>query len=143
MKKSFFLLFSALTSLSARAACTAQPAYRLVIHGGAGTWNISAEQKKVVTREMEALLGAGQERLENGDSALDVVQSTVRRMEDSGLFNAGKGSVRNSEKDVEMDASIMDGRTLKAGAVGVVRTLKNPIDAARRVMDKTRHVLLA
>jgi beta-aspartyl-peptidase (threonine type) len=90
----------------------------------------------------EALL-TGYQLLSSGKPALDVVESVINILEDSPLFNAGKGAVFNSAGENEMDASIMDGATLMAGAVAGVKTVKNPISAARKVMENTWHVLLA
>ena len=117
----------------------------LVIHGGAGT--ISPEQ---ITPEMERDLRAGLQRsldaghavLKNGGSSLDAVVAAVRVLEDDPLFNAGRGAVFTSAGTHEMDAAIMDGRTLMAGAIGAVRRIRNPIDVARAVMEKSPHVLL-
>ncbi len=91
---------------------------------------------------MTEVLKAGAAVLSRGGSSLDAVETCIRMMEDSPLFNAGKGSVFTEEGKNEMDASIMDGRTLKAGAVAGVTIIKNPISAARAVMEKSKHVLL-
>ena len=91
---------------------------------------------------MEALT-AGYKILERGDPSLDAVEAVVRIMEDSPLFNAGKGAVFTNAGTNELDASIMDGSTLQAGAVAGVKTVKNPISAARKVMEKTWHVMLS
>lgn len=123
--------------------CGGQSAFRLVIHGGAGNWNVSPGHKAKVTQAAEDLLREGAGKLQGGERALDVVQLAVMRMEDSGLFNAGKGSVRNTDGEVEMDASIMDGRNLKAGAVAAVKTVKNAVRGARLVMDTTWHVMVS
>jgi beta-aspartyl-peptidase (threonine type) len=120
--------------------------YALVIHGGAGT--ISPEQ---ITPEMERDLRAGLQRsldagdaiLKNGGSSLDAVVAAVRGLEDDSLFNAGRGAVFTSAGTHEMDAGIMDGRTLRAGAVGGIKRVKNPILLARAVMEKSPHVMLA
>ena len=118
----------------------------LLIHGGAGT--ISPEQ---MTPEMERDLRAGLQRsldagrgiLESGGSSLDAVTAAVRVLEDDPLFNAGRGAVFTSAGTHEMDAAIMDGRTLRAGAVGAVAHVRNPINLARAVMEKSPHVMLA
>ena len=120
--------------------------YAIVIHGGAGTIkkaNMSAEQEVAYRKKLQEALDTGYAILENGGTSLDAVQSTVNIMEDSPLFNAGKGAVFNSVGKNELDASIMDGKTLNCGAVAGVSHLKNPINAARIVMDKTRHVMLS
>jgi beta-aspartyl-peptidase (threonine type) len=117
----------------------------LVIHGGAGT--ISPEQ---ITPEMERDLRAGLQRsldagyiiLKSGGSSLDAVVAAVRALEDDPLFNAGRGAVFTSAGTHEMDAAIMDGRTLRAGAVGGIKRVKNPILLARAIMEKSPHVML-
>lgn len=119
--------------------------FAIVIHGGAG-WvarkNLSDEQQKVYSEKLQEALDAGYLVLKKGGMSLDAVQVAIMVMEDSPLFNAGKGSVYNSEGKQEMDASIMDGSTLNCGAVAGVNHIKNPILAARLVMDSTSHVLL-
>ncbi len=121
------------------ASCTQQTTFALALHGGA-VWGRSAHPKQ--ESFVRAQLEAGHTRLSSGDKAVDVVAAMVTAMEDSGLFNAGKGSVANRDGDVEMDASIMDGRHLRAGAVAGVRHLKNPVAAARIVMDDTPQVMM-
>lgn len=138
-----YLLFTLLFSVSAIKAqrfAENQSKIVLVVHGGAGTIN-----KKNMTPEKEAnykaaltlALQKGFNELKLGKSALDAVQAAVNVMEDSPLFNAGKGAVFTNEGKNELDASIMDGRTLKAGAVAGVTSLKNPVNAARAVMEKS------
>ncbi|OBX25086.1 beta-aspartyl-peptidase (threonine type) [Gelidibacter algens] len=120
--------------------------YSIAIHGGAGTL-----VKGLMTQELEAsykaaletALTAGYKILENGGTAMDAVETAVRLLEDTPLFNAGKGSVFTNEGTHEMDAAIMDGKTLKAGAVTLVTGIKNPVALARDVMDKSYHVFLA
>jgi beta-aspartyl-peptidase (threonine type) len=117
----------------------------LAIHGGAGTITRSAlspEQEKNYLDALDHVLLGGQSILEKGGSALDAVTEAVLRLEECPLFNAGKGSVFTHEGTHELDASIMDGRTLAAGAVACVKSLRNPILAARAVMQEGRHVLL-
>jgi L-asparaginase / beta-aspartyl-peptidase len=121
-----------------------QPA--IAIHGGAGTiprGSMTAELEKDYRDTMTASLKAGQSVLLAGGSAVDAVVAAIRIMEDSPLFNAGKGAVFTNLGTNEMDASIMDGSTQKAGAIAGVRRVKNPIEAARAVMDKSRHVMFA
>lgn len=116
----------------------------IAIHGGAGNTinTLTAaeleERKDVIT----AALKAGQAILREGGSSVDAVTAAVVILEDSPLFNAGKGAVFTNEGTNEMDACIMDGKTLNSGAVGGVKTLKNPIKAANTVMDHSKHVLL-
>lgn len=117
----------------------------LVIHGGAGTIvreEMTPEKEKACRDDLTQALQAGYAILKRGGNSLDAVQAAVQVMEDSPWFNAGKGSVFNSDGKIEMDAAIMDGNTLKAGAVAGVTNIKNPILAARAVMDKSPHVLL-
>ncbi|MDG1832501.1 MAG: isoaspartyl peptidase/L-asparaginase [Verrucomicrobiota bacterium] len=117
----------------------------IVIHGGAGRMDkakLTPARQKEYHTTLEASLRAGHAILKKAGSSLDAVQAAIIVMEDSPLFNAGKGAVFTSEGRNELDASLMDGRTLEAGAVGGVTTLKNPILAARAVMDHTPHVLL-
>lgn len=124
---------------------TPMPSYAIVIHGGAGTIlpsNMTPEREDAYRKKLAEALSAGEDILKNGGAALDAVQAAILIMEDSELFNAGKGAVFNSEGEHELDASIMDGKTLEAGAVANVRRIKNPILLARAVLDKSRHVML-
>lgn len=117
----------------------------LVIHGGAGTIlkkNMTPEKEKAYRDKLTEALQTGYDILKNGGTSEDAVQATIMVMEDSPLFNAGKGSVYTNNETNEMDAAIMDGKTLKAGAVAGVRTIKNPITAARMVKDQSEHVML-
>jgi beta-aspartyl-peptidase (threonine type) len=123
-----------------------QTVYGLVIHGGAGTITrekMSPEKEAEYRGKITEALTVGYEILEKGNSSLDAVEAVVRIMEDSPLFNAGKGAVFTNAGTNELDASIMDGSTLQAGAVAGVKTVKNPISAARKVMEKTWHVMLS
>ncbi|MEE9347502.1 MAG: isoaspartyl peptidase/L-asparaginase [Robiginitomaculum sp.] len=131
---------------SANIMAQEKPQYALVIHGGAGTIlrkNITAEKDAAYRAKLAESLRAGQSVLESGGSALDAVEATIHIMENSPLFNAGKGSVFTHEGRNEMDASIMDGRNIDAGAVAGVRHIKNPISLAREVMENSNHVMLA
>ena len=124
----------------------AEQPYGLVIHGGAGTItreNMSTEKEAEYISKLTAALKTGYAILESGGSSIDAVEATIKVMEDSPLFNAGKGAVFTGAGTNELDASIMDGATLQAGAVAGVKTVKNPISAARKVMEETWHVLLA
>lgn len=119
--------------------------YVLVIHGGAGTIlksSMTAEKEKAYTAALRQALEAGYAKLKTGKSSLDAVQAAINILEDSPLFNAGKGAVFTNDGRNELDASIMDGKTLKAGAVAGVTIIKNPIDAARAVMEKSEHVMM-
>ncbi|MGB6269188.1 MAG: isoaspartyl peptidase/L-asparaginase [Olleya sp.] len=120
--------------------------FSIAIHGGAGTL-----VKGMMTPELEAkyksalqlALNKGYAILENGGTAIDAVEEAVVVLEDSPLFNAGKGSVFTATESHEMDASIMDGKTLNAGAVSLITGIKNPVSLARDVMEKSEHVFLA
>ena len=118
--------------------------YCLVIHGGVGTIlreNMSAEKEKAYELSLEAALKAGQEILKRKGSALQAVEAALKVMEDSPLFNAGKGSVFTHDGTIEMDASIMDGQTGAAGAVAAVSGIKNPISLALKVLQHSDHVM--
>lgn len=122
------------------------PGYVLVIHGGAGNITperITPEKKGLYEQKLKEALAAGEIILASGGTAMEAVIAAVQLMEECPLFNAGKGAVFNAEGKNELDASIMDGKTLKAGAVAGVTTIKSPVAAARRVMDSSAHVLLA
>ncbi len=112
----------------------------VIVHGGAG-WELSRREAKERVEVIRRSVEVGLRALSSG-GPLDAVEAAVRVMEDSPLFNAGTGSSLNYIGEVEMDASIMDGRTLRAGAVACVRRVKNPVSLARLVMEKTPHVLL-
>ena len=118
----------------------------LAVHGGAGTI-LRSQMTPGLEREykngLETALGMGWSILASGGSSLDAVEAAVVSLEDFPLFNAGRGSVFTHEGEQEMDASIMDGRNLKAGAVAFVKNIKNPVKLARLVMERTEHVLLA
>jgi L-asparaginase / beta-aspartyl-peptidase len=119
--------------------------YVLVIHGGAGTIlksQITPEKEKAYTDALNKALQLGNDILKSGGSALDAVEVTVRSMEDDPLFNAGKGAVFTNEGKNELDAAIMNGKTLAAGSVAGVTIIKNPITAARAVMEKSQHVMM-
>ncbi len=122
-----------------------QMEYAIAIHGGAGVIERNAlkADREGYTASLERALREGRDRLARGDAALDVVEAVVRLLEDDERFNAGKGAVFTADGIHELDASIMDGRTLACGAVAGVRTVKNPISLARLVMERTPHVMLA
>lgn len=120
--------------------------YSLAIHGGAGTLikgMMTPEKELAYKSALQTALDAGYVILKNGGTALDAVEIAVKHLEDSPLFNAGKGSVFTANETHEMDASIMDGKTLDAGAVSLITGIKNPVSLARDVMEKTEHVFLA
>ena len=124
---------------------TKQP-IAIMVHGGAGTIlkkNMSDEKEKKYKSKLEEAIRSGYQVLQNGGTSLDAVEQTIMILEDSPLFNAGKGAVFTHDKRNELDASIMEGSHLKAGAVAGVTRIKNPIRAARAVMEKSEHVLLA
>jgi len=126
---------------------TAQETKRimLVIHGGAGTINrknMTEDREREYRAALEQALRTGHAVLAKGGTSLDAVEATVRFMEDSPLFNAGKGAVFTHEGKNELDAAIMDGRNKMAGSVAGVTIIKNPISAARAVMEKSKHVMM-
>jgi beta-aspartyl-peptidase (threonine type) len=149
------ILISFLVALSGNRLSAQQPTmtpantakkWVLVIHGGAGSAGkdkANDQRSKDAWLKLKEALDAGATILRNNGTSVDAVETVIRMMEDSPLFNAGKGSVFTAEGKNEMDASIMDGKTMKAGAVAGVTTIKNPISAARAVMEKSNHVMLA
>jgi L-asparaginase / beta-aspartyl-peptidase len=121
------------------------PKLGFMIHGGAGVikkGSLSPEKEKQYRAELEKAVLAGYKALQNGKSGLDAVETAIRLLEDSPLFNAGKGAVFTADGKNELDASIMDGKTLMAGAVAGLRHVKNPITLARAVMEKSPHVMM-
>ncbi|MBP7558346.1 MAG: isoaspartyl peptidase/L-asparaginase, partial [Chitinophagaceae bacterium] len=123
-----------------------QRRYVLVIHGGAGTIlrnQMSPERERAYNAALDTALQKGEAILARGGSALDAVEASVRYLEDCPLFNAGRGAVFTNEGRNELDAAIMDGHTLGAGAVAGVTVIRNPITAARAVMEKSEHVMMA
>ena len=123
-----------------------QSNYVLVIHGGAGSVTperITPDKQVLYEQKLTEALAVGEKILKDGGAALDAVVAAVQLMEECPLFNSGKGAVFNAEGKNELDASIMDGKTMKAGAVAGVTTIKSPIGAARRVMDSSAHVMLS
>jgi beta-aspartyl-peptidase (threonine type) len=139
-----FAFIFGLSSLALPASAKAD--FAIVIHGGAGTINKQAmtkAQQADYERTLKASVDAGYAVLEQGGSSLDAITKAVLVLEDSPLFNAGKGAVYTYEGGHELDASIMRGDTLEAGAVAGVTIVKNPILLARAVMEKSEHVMLA
>ena len=144
MKKYFLLVLTNFFVMVLMAQTTNK--YVLVIHGGAGTIlksQMTPAKEKLYKQALQNALNTGSAILKNGGNAVDAVEAVIKILEDDSLFNAGKGAVFTNEGKNEMDASIMDGKTLKAGAVAGVTNIKNPITAARAVMDKSEHVLMA
>jgi beta-aspartyl-peptidase (threonine type) len=120
--------------------------FSLAIHGGAGTLvkgMMTPEKEKQYKDALSLALNQGYALLEEGKTAVDAVELAVKTLEDSHLFNAGKGSVFTADGTHEMDAAIMDGKTLHAGAVSLISGIKNPVQLARDVMEKSDHVFLA
>ena len=117
--------------------------YALVIHGGAGSATKDVEVIAAREQVLGVALDKGSSILHSGGTSLDAVETVIRILEDSPLFNAGKGAVLTATGTNELDATIMDGNTRACGAAGGVTTVKNPISLARLVMTETRHVLLA
>jgi beta-aspartyl-peptidase (threonine type) len=120
--------------------------WALAIHGGAGTIeraSLAPERERAYRTSLSAALEAGAAVLRRNGSSLDAVEATIRLLEDDPLFNAGRGAVFTADGRNELDASIMDGSTRKAGAVAGVSRTRNPISLARAVMEKSRHVMLA
>lgn len=147
---SLFLLNNACNSGTDRSKSTEiQPVayeYALVLHGGAGSMNfenVPEPFQLLFKNSLDSALQLGLDILEEGGSCIDVVEVVIRCMEDNPLFNAGKGAVFTSEGKNELDASIMTGWDLNAGAVAGVTDIKHPISAARAVMEKSEHVMLA
>ncbi|GAB5349227.1 isoaspartyl peptidase/L-asparaginase [Alteriqipengyuania sp. 357] len=120
--------------------------WSLAIHGGSGVierGDLTPEMEKAYRASLQAALAAGSAVLENGGSSLDAVEATLRVLEDDPLFNAGRGAVFDAEGRNQLDAAIMDGATLNAGAVAAVSATKHPVTLARAVLENSRHVLLS
>ncbi len=120
--------------------------YAIALHGGAGTIlkNLMTPEKELAYKKgLELALTAGENLLKKGGSSVDAVEACIQSLEDNPLFNAGKGAVFNHEGKNELDASIMNGKNLMAGAVAGIKNIKNPIRLARMVMEKSEHVFLA
>ena len=145
MKQIVFFFAIAITFLI-QTTHAQDPGYVLVIHGGAGNITperITPEKQGLYEQKLKEALAAGEKILASGGTAMDAVIAAVQLLEECPLFNAGKGAVFNADGKNELDASVMDGKTLKAGAVAGVMTIKSPVAAARRVMDSSAHVMLA
>ncbi|MGC6479991.1 MAG: isoaspartyl peptidase/L-asparaginase family protein [Flavobacteriaceae bacterium] len=135
-----------LPTISLFAQNTSDVPTAIVIHGGAGTIlkkNMTPEKEKAIRKVLTAAVEAGHTLLKEGHSSQEAVVAAIRVMEDSPLFNAGKGAVLNHKGEVELDASFMDGKTHRAGAITGVQHVRNPIEAAIAVMEASPHVLLA
>ncbi len=120
--------------------------FALVIHGGAGTIlkkNMTPEKEKAYKEKLEEAIKIGYNILKNGGKSIDAVEQTIHVLENSPLFNAGKGAVFTHEETNELDASIMTGNNLNAGSVAGVTDIKNPITLARKVMENSDHVMLS
>ena len=147
MKKLILLSFLITTScVEISKKEVAKPKFGLVIHGGAGTIlrkNMTLEKEEKYRAVLAEAIQVGHRILKKGGSSQEAVEKTINIMEDSPLFNAGKGAVLNSNASIELDASFMEGKSLGAGAISGVRTVKNPISAAIKVMEASPHVMLS
>lgn len=132
--------------LSMPAAAQEDGRWSIAIHGGAGTIardNMTPEQDAAYREALRKALDAGAKVLREGGTAMDAIQAAIEPMEDDPLFNAGRGAVFTWDGDIELDASIMDGRTRDAGAIAGVRGIRHPIQLARKVMTDSPHVMLS
>ena len=139
-----FIFLSVLLTIST--LCGAQQKWALAIHGGAGVMSrdrMTPERENEYTRHLDRALAIGDSILSSGGTAVDAVEQVVAFLEDCPLFNAGKGAVFTSKGTIELDASIMEGKTHNAGAIAGVTDIRNPIKAVRLVMEKSEHVMLA
>jgi beta-aspartyl-peptidase (threonine type) len=144
MKKIQCLALGLLLTISANVNAQ-QEKYVMIIHGGAGTIlkkNMTPEKEAAYTAALTLALQTGYKTLKEGKSSIDAVEATIHVMEDSPLFNAGKGAVFTHDGRNELDAAIMNGKTLAAGAIAGVTTIRNPISGARAVMEKSEHVMM-
>lgn len=114
----------------------------IIVHGGAGGWNLSESRRQEAIRACSEAAAAGRALLVDGGSALDAVEAAVRILEDCPVLDAGRGSYPNADGDVEMDALIMDGRGLGMGAIAAIQRVRHPISLARRVMEESGHNFL-
>ncbi len=140
MKVIFILISFLILSFMGRISAQEKP-FGIVIHGGAGNL-IEGKSYDAHLKKLEEAIDLGYDILERGGTSLEAIETVIVVLENSPLFNAGKGSVTNIKGEFELDASIMDGKELKAGAVAGLRNIKNPIKAAKFIMDKTKHVLI-
>ncbi len=143
--KRLFLFFACCLVILSSLYAQQKGDYVLVIHGGAGTitrQNMTPEKEAVYRAVLQKALETGYALLKAGKPSIDAVEATIRVLEDDPHFNAGKGAVFTHDGRNELDAAIMNGRTLAAGSVAGVTTIRNPISAARAVMEKSEHVML-
>src|SRR5215216_1499894 len=118
--------------------------FAIAIHGGAGeATDYVWQNKSQYEAGIQSAVEAAHKILIKGGTAIDAVEEAVRNLEDNPLFNSGRGSALNNKGEVEMDAAIMDGNKVKAGAVSMVRNVKNPITLARFIMENSQHVFLS
>lgn len=139
------LLILLLAAVSSLTLAEESPMFAIAIHGGAGVISRAAmtpEVEKSYREDLGKALDAGYAILESGGSSMDATVAAVKILEDSPLFNAGRGAVFSAEGINELDASVMDGQTLRAGAVAGLRHVRNPIELARLVMERSPHVFL-
>jgi L-asparaginase / beta-aspartyl-peptidase len=142
----FKILFSLILVIFISTALFGQQKYALVIHGGAGVMSKSAmsdERQAEYKAKLEEALLVGETLLKNGATSTDAVVEVIKILENSPLFNAGKGAVFTASGENELDASIMEGKNLNAGAIAGVKDIKNPINAARAVMENSEYVMLS
>lgn len=140
----FVVMLMSSISVDAQVTMAVPKNYAIVVHGGAGgirKGQLTAEEEQAYKVALEKAIAAGEEILKSGGKAVDAVEKAITMLEDDTLFNAGKGAVFAANEKHELDASIMNGADLNAGAVAGVTTIKNPILAARAVMDKSQHVM--
>lgn len=144
IRHGWMVVLGLMTMMTAEARGAAGP-WAIAVHGGAigRAENLTDADREATRASLEKALDIGRKILADGGSSLDAVEQVVRALEDDPRFNAGRGAVLNGAGRHELDASIMEGHSHQCGAVAGVRTVKNPITLARRVMEKTRHVLLA
>jgi len=115
---------------------------RIILHGGAGDWKIDDSRRRKVESCMRSAVDEGLRAIKKGN-AIDGLLASISLMEDSALFNAGKGAHHNIEDDIEFDAGLMDGKTLRVGAIAAAKNVSNPIALAYRIMTETDHCLIA
>ena len=146
MKKIILITFSIFLGCKNNNEANITPTFGILIHGGAGTIlkkNMSSEKEVEYRNILKKAIEVGYKILEAGGNSQDAVEKTIHIMEDSPLFNAGKGAVLNALGNIELDASFMNGSSLDAGAVSGVKTVKHPISAAIKVMEASPHVMLS